>query len=680
MSTTLLTAFALLPLLQPPSEQDAPRPRNTPRDVRPEQRVEWQRSLADALAVQQRTGLPLLIAVNMDGEVFNERFATTTYRDRAFVESTRGYVCIVASPDRHNERDYDAFGNRIECPRFGGCTCSEHINVEPELYERFFAGRRNAPRHVGVSKDGKVLFDRYLDQRMQTAIDAIAKHRGAPPADAWHVPDDLDALFSRRDAASRRALEVRYTTGGEEQRAELLRRARNATNEPFDLLRMGLHDTDERLRVMAAMALAEIGGPAALIDIEDALARIDDAELRQRLVEQLRRIGAEHEGAARLAAHFEAVPERLARPWRNDWRSTPLQQGRAGIESELDRIEKALQPARDDDALRLDLATAQAAFGLHLMAAGDSAIELWLADAERNAGRVTTEQRVAEARAVQAIVAWYRSDPETAATACVEAMADADSDRLPTRWLAENLLDVHLQLTARTAYARASADEGATLRAELTHTLTALQTLHDRDAGREAGMLAGIGLLEFAGRRAEARTWLERAAQRFPTSTTVHERWRNRLLVDLGAERMRHRYAAYAGEATDRATTQWFAAYAALIAAELHTRDERTVETDNAYTDAIERFADSARRNPDYADSADHYTVLALAGRAWIRHVRGFEKDAVEDLLRAASLRPASLDLDDGLQRKPRGIADRIHRALTAAGNQELATRLQTML
>ena len=33
------------------------------------------------------------------------------------------------------------------------------IDIEPTLFERFFDGTRVAPRHVGVSSDGEVLFE-----------------------------------------------------------------------------------------------------------------------------------------------------------------------------------------------------------------------------------------------------------------------------------------------------------------------------------------------------------------------------------------------------------------------------------------------------------------------------------------------------------------------------------------
>lgn len=667
-----LTALALASFPQTPPAAEAP--------ADPPARVAWQRSLEDALAAQKATGLPLLIAVNMDGEVFNERFAKSAYRQKDFIASTRNYICVVASPDRHSERDYDALGNRIECPRFGGCTCSEHINIEPELFRRYFNNKRNAPRHVGVKKGGKIMFDRFLDASMQTAIQAIANNGGTGKPKHLAATDSTDEMFRRRDAMARSLLERRYQKGDKAARQKLLERAATAKNNPVDLLRMGLRDPDSQLCGLAALALSKVGGPEALIDIEDALARIDDADIKQQLVAQLRKLGKDNAAAARMASHFEASKDQLAQPWRNEWSKTELGQGRTGIEAELDQVEAAIRSKPNDPELRLRLATAQAAFALMLMEEGGSGIELWLADAKRNASKVKAEALQPEAKALHAITGWYQSDVATAQRSAVAAMASGNSKRTPDAWLATNLLDVMLQLTAQTAYGRANQDAAVSLRGELSRVRTTVELLQERGTMRERGTLAGIGLLEFAGLRAEARAYLERLVERFPGSITVHDRWRNRMLVDFGAERMRHRYAKFVTDATDRATAQWYAGYAALVAADRHTLDGRMIEAENAYTDAVERFVESAGRNEAYADTANHYAVLALAGRAHIRQQRGTLNSAVKDLLRAANLRPGSLDEDDGLKRKPRGIISRVHAALKRAGKTELAEQIAALL
>jgi hypothetical protein len=654
-----------------------PTPATNP--VEPPQ-IAWQRTLEDALAVQKETGLPLLVVVNMDGEVFNERFAGSTYHDNTFIESTRNYVCVVASPDRHTERDYDALGNRIECPRFKSCTCSEHINIEPELFRRFFNNKRNAPRHVGVSTAGDILFDRFLDNSMNVAINAIAKHEGQANRKHLDNTDDVTEMFRRRDAMARSLLERRYQSGNKQIRSQLLKKASTAKNNPIDLLRMGLRDPDEELVGLAAIALSKVGDSSALIDIEDALARITTPEVRQLLVTQLRMLGKSNPAAARIASHFTASTEQFVQPWRNDWQLSKLTQGREAIEAELDRIEASIREQRDDDNLRLQLATAQAAFALMLMQDGGAGIEMWLADAQRNAAKVKSEALKAETNALLAITTWYRSDTKAATAAVSETMAGGKSNRKPDGWLAANFLDILLQLTAKTAFERVQDNDTISLGREVARTQIVMELLRKNDAGDERGLLAGISLLEYAGLRAQAQSRLEQLVERFPSSITVHDRWRTRLMVDLGAERMRYRYAKHVTDAKDRATAQWYAGYAALIAAERHTLDSRIVEAENAYSDSIERFLASATSNEAYVDSAHHYAVLALAGRAEIRHLRKNSKEAVKDLLQAAELRPDSLDEDDGLKRKPRAIAARIYAALMAASKTELAEQLTDIL
>ena len=641
--------------------------------------IAWQRSLDDALAAQKETGLPLLVVVNMDGEVFNERFAKTVYRDPQFIASTNNYICVIASPDRHTERDYDALGNRIECPRFKGCTCSEHINIEPELYRRYFNKKRNAPRHVGVSPAGKILFDRFLDRSMTTAIDAIKQHEGTGEPKHLAATEDLKEMLRRRDAMARTLLERRYRSGGKEERGALLRAAASAKNDPIDLLRIGIRDPDEDLVGLAAIAISKVGGPGSLIDIEDALARISDDNVRQQLIEQLRKLGKKDATAARMAANFESSKDQLPTPWRNPWQPGRLAD-RAGVEAELDAVEAAIRSKPTDAGLRLRLATAQAAFAAILMDEGGQGINLWLADAERNAKKIAGEALEPEKKALLAITAWYQSRGSEAQRDMVQAMASGNSKRQPDAWLAEMFLDVVLQVTAQTAFARSSADQKAGLRGEITRTRTVLDLLGQRNAGRESGMLAGVALLEHAGLRAEARSRLEDTITRFPASLKVHDRWRNRMLVDLGAELMRHRYAKHVTESRDRATAQWYAGYASLIAAERHTLDNRPVEAENAYSDSIERFLESASSNENYADTAHHYAVLALAGRAQIRLQKNNLTAAAKDILRSVELREASLDEDDGLKRKPRSIGSRVQAALAAAGKSELSAQVANAL
>src|SRR5262249_60685702 len=118
-----------------------------------------------------------------------------------------------------NDSDDDGLGRRIECPRFPGLVCSEHQNAGAAMMTKYFANQSAAPRHVGVDKDGKVLFDRFLDRSMQTAIDAVKEH-AAKTADA-PLPQDAAALLNRSDAAARAELERRWLAADQTGRSAL---------------------------------------------------------------------------------------------------------------------------------------------------------------------------------------------------------------------------------------------------------------------------------------------------------------------------------------------------------------------------------------------------------------------------------------------------------------------------
>ena len=116
--------------------------------------IQWQRSWEDAVAVSQQTGRPILVCVNMDGEIASEHYAGVRYRQPEIAELFEPYVCVIASVYRHNPRDYDEQGRRIPCPRLGGVTCGEHIRIEPIVFEKFLDGVRVSPRHIMVVLDG----------------------------------------------------------------------------------------------------------------------------------------------------------------------------------------------------------------------------------------------------------------------------------------------------------------------------------------------------------------------------------------------------------------------------------------------------------------------------------------------------------------------------------------------
>ena len=87
---TVLLALALLASLSSPlSAQDAPTTRvnreqmwfaPTAEDWAKPCLIRWQRTWEDAQAVSKETGKPILICVNMDGEIASEHYAGVRYR------------------------------------------------------------------------------------------------------------------------------------------------------------------------------------------------------------------------------------------------------------------------------------------------------------------------------------------------------------------------------------------------------------------------------------------------------------------------------------------------------------------------------------------------------------------------------------------------------------------------
>ena len=118
--------------------------------------IKFQRTWEDAVAVAKETKRPLLICVNMDGEIASEHYAGIRYRQPQITKLYEPYVCVIASVYRHTPRDHDEHGNRILCPRFGSVTCGEHMAIEPGLYEKYFEGQRvaPAPHHGGTRRQG----------------------------------------------------------------------------------------------------------------------------------------------------------------------------------------------------------------------------------------------------------------------------------------------------------------------------------------------------------------------------------------------------------------------------------------------------------------------------------------------------------------------------------------------
>ena len=165
----------------------------------------------------------------MDGEIASEHYAGVRYRQPEVAALFAPYVCVIASVYRHNPRDYDEQGRRIECPRFHGVTCGEHIAMEPIVYEQFLDQRRISPRHIMVELDGKEVYDVFyaFDTKsvFRSIRTGIVERKIVPNPENPEVPTILERVVSSR-ASDKVIVEQAYVKGDRELRRELLATAR----------------------------------------------------------------------------------------------------------------------------------------------------------------------------------------------------------------------------------------------------------------------------------------------------------------------------------------------------------------------------------------------------------------------------------------------------------------------
>ena len=64
--------------------------------------ITWQRTWEDAQAVSKETGRPILVCINMDGEIASEHYAGVRYRQPEIAALYEPYVTVIASVYRHS--------------------------------------------------------------------------------------------------------------------------------------------------------------------------------------------------------------------------------------------------------------------------------------------------------------------------------------------------------------------------------------------------------------------------------------------------------------------------------------------------------------------------------------------------------------------------------------------------
>ena len=652
-----------VPESTPESASDGPR----------EPRMPWQRTLEDALALSRSTQKPLLICVNMDGEAASESLARGRYTDPEFARLAGGFVPVLASPDRHNLRDHDGRGARIEDPKFGRVIDAEHIDIEPALFERYFNNNRVAPRHVGVAPDGTILFDIYLINDLSIIDSALEKHGNFETA----LPDpttlDEAGLLASPDASARSLLEARFLGSADEsERVRLTAHALDPQAEVRhpELIRIALRDPSRAVR---GQALASISGAIEHVPlglIPDALRAADGVpERRPQLAAALMRRAASVEADAavrwrRLGRIAGAVELDSPVIEVDSWKAA-LAGSVAGVKGPPPSVEVLLETLEsigarkkhDPDNARLDALFAHTALRAARVQidAGQGNPGFLLEDARAHA--VRAGEAFPEDPAVQAVlasVAHQLSDFELAGAAAGRALEGLLG--FAELELTAEVLNVFADTRVRGLYERLGTEEGWP-RTWVADVVAAYEVLLEHPYVSDQRVIAGLNAMGNLELFAKQGAYLRRALERFPTSPALHEYLRLQALRDGDVPDLAQVYERPGVPDWARASWDWYAGLAYLVAAEQRVADGDRSGAVDVYQTSIERFDRSVQAEPQYVDSAAHYVGLAWSGISKVLLDRGDLDGAIAALRESAQANADGFTNTDGLGNSPLAVA-----------------------
>ncbi|MBK8976098.1 MAG: hypothetical protein IPM29_09235 [Planctomycetes bacterium] len=657
--------------------------------------IEFQRTWEDAVEVSRATGKPILICVNMDGEPASEHYAGIRYRQPDVARLYEPYVCVIASVYRHTPRDHDEQGNRILCPRFGSVTCGEHIAIEPALFDKYFDGVRVAPRHIMVELDGSESYDVYYAFDTKSVFDQIRdgiESRGVAPPSVVRGDRAIVDRVASRDAEDRRTVEQAYREGNRELREQLVdAAAEHIDAAPIDLLRLAVFGFDSELAAKARTALAQSQSAEAVDLINDALRVPMAQEQRDALIAALQRLGATSARARTLAVVHQGLQERSSDVDVDGW-SRALSGGASYAAPGWSDLEAKLQAQASEAATRPDAAGPQ--------------VELAVSTLELAVDPKTTEILNADRRTANA---YARLMFEDAMRAALEAQRLGSDDWRTDAVLA--LCDYYLG-DVREAYRRAedvvkripSGAEGYTAMATLalfaearqraiwramrnkeqwpgqwlTDVNDAYSVIARHPLGTDRHALVHYDFLKALG--ADGRAWrvLVQGLQRYPDSWQLHDRLRAHVLEQRGVEGLEAIYAQLMQEAgKPSANLEWFAGYAAIVAAEFHRKQGSPDLAVGAYQRALGHYDRAIELDGSVRPTADHYAAIVLAGLARLAQERGDLDAAVSLLVAGLERKPEATDVLDGLNISPADTIRTLRGRLAEAGRTELSARLE---
>lgn len=661
--------------------------------------VRWQRSFEDAMKVARARNMPVMVCVNMDGEIASEHFAGVRYREPETAAMLSRYACVIASVYRHTPRDYDEDGNRVLCPRFGTVTCGEHIEAERELYDKYFDGRRISPRHIVLDLEGREVFDVYFSWDTQTVFTAYEKGVEGWPEPTPQRERSIEGLASSADVADREQLETIYRTGDAEVRRLILRRlAEHHVVDQTEVLRSAIFGLDLEMSALARRALAQCETEGALDLMAEALKTPLPESERQVLLQAVARLAETSKRARTLLALHQGLPVQSPLIDTTRLETVAREYERNAARNDLGALERAAATAESPEgggAAKLELAEALVARAN--ASPRDPYVELWMRDALRAASDAEAlEVTGPRVDAVIAVASDFLGDRGTASFRAIRAVEGglllSEGDDLPAQSLDPHTLNRVLRLFAdsrRRSIQRAYRRDQEWPPEWLSDVNGAYAILVQGEVTDESVLVEHYDFLRWIGATPRANEVLDDAFERFPDSPVLHERLRARVLWEDGPGGLEREYAQRLARAEEREQAdaeaapthlRWFAGYASLVAAEHWRRRGEFDEAVLSYGRAIRRFERNRDQHPSDRESCDHYAALAEAGLARLALQREDLASATDLLLASLTRRPASAATQDGLGFTPIMTAKMLKARLIDAGDEERLAALQGAL
>ncbi len=646
--------------------------------------IPFQRSWDDAATVSKETGKPILVCVNMDGEIASEHYAGVRYRMPEVAKLYEPYVCVIASVYRHGPRDYDEQGERILCPRFGSVTCGEHITMEPKVYEQFLDETRVSPRHIAVELDGEEMYDVYYAFDTRSVFTRIVEGvANRPPPRPPRGDRTLAERVASRDIADREAVEQAYREGDAAARRELLQAAQ-ATGEdaPVDLLRLAIFGLDTDLSRLARRSLCKSRTDGTMQLINEALRVPLDGGEREELIRALERLGGQSPDARTYAVVHRGLGTRSravdVEAWAGAIQAQPTPPAdRQRLETLIEEQDAIL--GSGDVARHLDLADAFLTFAYEQYESDPEFAEFLLMDARRTAREASRLGAYGwRANAALAVSEYYLGEAERAHDHAEKAVAAGVPDD-PSGWTSMAVLAIFAQ--ARQQDIREAAEARQPWPPEwLTDVHAACSVLARHPLSTPDQLVAHYDFLDGLGGAGQASRVLDQALERFPDSFEVHGRLRRRVLRESGVDGLEPAYEAMLARGDAAAPLHWYAGYASFVTAEYRRRTGHEAAALAAYDRAIAHHEADVARDPARAAAADEQIALALAGRARLAYERGEDDVALTELLAAFARGPEAAATQDGLNISAVDTAMVLLARLEDRGSAEAAGRLAAAL